>query len=499
MQTGKPSTKSKLKRKAVLYALRHLPRSNFDISFLGSEKGEDDIGKYGEGFKAATVCILRRAGTTVVAASGSQGVVIRLAEEPAEGTTLFPFVYDFYDLDKSVPGCVLLIDGTWRALDAAMKVGLTHFFFDQNPLLGSRIAQDGDDYQVYRSTNATGHIFYRNLKRGEIPDIPIVLVLNKPYDRIEKQIAKDRDRKAFGDPVRETFYALWAQHFFFRQSRQEPIVAAAKPVWEQGRGHPLLAAIARVSKAPWSEDGADDLFEKAYYAESQTTNLLLLARFQDIEAHWVRENRRRLPGYFNKFGVMSAERHIEKLNEIAKAEARKKGARRPSRAEAEAITVLRDVLQELAPTLASFHSVKAMSYTVAATDVLLGEFKEQRGYRTLEIFLAESLFVADFAHALAVFLHEHAHVHGYDGSRSFTDALTELIETIVRDRLALNAHESYWQKAVEVVAAERKKAGEGPESNLLAELEPLDRDALLRLVRGLPRSLVAQALKKHQA
>ena len=26
---------------------------------LGSEKGEDDIGKYGEGFKVATVCLLR--------------------------------------------------------------------------------------------------------------------------------------------------------------------------------------------------------------------------------------------------------------------------------------------------------------------------------------------------------------------------------------------------------------------------------------------------------
>ena len=38
----------------------------------------------------------------------------------------------------------------------------------------------------------------------------------------------------------------------------------------------------------------------------------------------------------------------------------------------------------------------------------------------------------DFSEALAVFLHEHAHIFGYDGHRGFTDALTELIEAVVR-------------------------------------------------------------------
>ena len=86
------------------FDLRHL-------FFLGSEKGDEEVGKYGEGFKAATVCILRRKNTSVLAVSGQYGVVIRLSEEPAAGTNLYPLVYDFFDMEKPVAGSVLIVDG----------------------------------------------------------------------------------------------------------------------------------------------------------------------------------------------------------------------------------------------------------------------------------------------------------------------------------------------------------------------------------------------------
>jgi hypothetical protein len=65
--------------------------ASFDLHhlfFLGSEKGDDDVGQYGEGFKAAAVCILRRQGTLLLAASGKIGVIIRLADEAVVGTHL---------------------------------------------------------------------------------------------------------------------------------------------------------------------------------------------------------------------------------------------------------------------------------------------------------------------------------------------------------------------------------------------------------------------------
>ena len=128
---------------------------------------------------------------------GNEGVVIRLPDEPAAGTNLFPLIYDFFELEQPVAGSVLLVDGAWRELCRAMERGLTHFFHEHNPLIGEALTGDGHDFQLFRSTTDGGHIFYRNLKRGDIPDLPIVLVLNKQYARIEKEVAKDRDRKAF--------------------------------------------------------------------------------------------------------------------------------------------------------------------------------------------------------------------------------------------------------------------------------------------------------------
>lgn len=414
------------------FALRHL-------FFLGSEKGDDDIGKYGEGFKAATVCILRRNGTAVVAASGTEGVVIRLSDEPAAGTNLFPLIYDFFDLAQPVVGSVLFVDGAWRNLCRAMEHGLTHFFHERNPLIGELMTGNGPDFRLFRSTTDGGHIFYRNLRRGDIPNLPVVLVLDKPYTRIEREVAKDRDRNAFGDAVRDIFYGVWAKYFFNWQSTQEHIVGAAKPLWQQGQGHPLLAAIARSpGNSRWQASDVERLFGNGFYAESSTRDPRELMRFKEIEADWIREGRCSLPSYFSAFGVISAYQRVRDLNEEAKAEARRKGAHRPTPAENAAIATLREVLRDFAPKIAQFYEEKRTSYTIAATDVLLGEFKQGRGYHSHEIFLAERIFEGDFAEALAVFLHEHVHIHGYDGSRTFTDALTEILETAVRERRSVD-------------------------------------------------------------
>jgi hypothetical protein len=469
------------------------------LFFLGSEKGDDDVGKYGEGFKAAAICILRRSGTSIVAASGTEGVVIRLSEEPAAGTNLFPLIYDFYDLARPVVGSVLLVDGAWRELCRAMERGLTHFFHDRNPLI-SKTLVDGRDFRLFRSTTDGGHIFYRNLRRGDIPDLPVVLVLDKQYARIEKEVAKDRDRKAFGDTVREIFYGIWAKHFFSSRSTQEHVVSAAEPLWKHGRGHSLLAAIARSSwRTSWQSSDAKRVFGNGFYAESPTDDPRELMKYREIEAGWIHEGRRSLPSYFSAFGVVSAHQRTRDLSEAAKAEARKKGAHRPTATENRAIGVLRNVLLDFAPKIGQFYEEKRTSYTIAATDVLLGEFKQGRGYHSHEIFLAERLFESDFAEALAVFLHEHAHIHGYDGSRTFTDALTEILETTVRERHSVDEHERSWEVARKAVVAERKKTEADRKDDALSRLEAYDRDELLAFVRAMPRTVVASALRKQRS
>ena len=53
-------------------------------------------------------------------------------------------------------------------------------------------------FAVYRSNQSDGHVFYRNLRRGRVTGIPVVLVIHKEYVALEKKIQHDRDRNAFG-------------------------------------------------------------------------------------------------------------------------------------------------------------------------------------------------------------------------------------------------------------------------------------------------------------
>ena len=51
------------------------------LFYLGSEKGSDDVGQYGEGFKVAATCLLREHAVTPIVASGREVVCLRVAEQ----------------------------------------------------------------------------------------------------------------------------------------------------------------------------------------------------------------------------------------------------------------------------------------------------------------------------------------------------------------------------------------------------------------------------------
>lgn len=103
--------------------------------------------------------------------------------------------------------------------------------------------------------------------------------------------------------------------------------------------------------------------------------------------------------------------------------------------------------------------------------------------------------MADFPEALAVFLHEHTHILGYDGSRGFTDALTELLEIVVRERKNLDEYEGEWNRAREGVIRERaERTVEHEKWSLDNALAAMDEVRLRELVKRLPSITVRRAL-----
>jgi hypothetical protein len=470
------------------------------LYFLGSEKGPDDVGQYGEGFKAAATCVLRSGTAFLAAASGRKVLRIRVDNQPAGGTHLYPLVYDFFTSPQQIPGNRLIIGGATARLARAMEHGLTNFFYDRNPLIGQEeLAEYDRSFVVYRSRTSDGHIFYRNLKRGEIPGIPLVLVLNKKYNRIEKKIRSDRDRNAFGEEMRNVLYSVWAQYFFTgNPARQRVVVEAARPCWERGEGHPLLAEIARRTRWPAtsSAPGWQRVFADRYFSRSTAKDPAESLRYQTVERQWEKDGRRALPGYFTAFGVPSAAAYLAEQEERAQQEAARNGQHVPSPAEQSGIALLAKVVRGLAPEIMSVFDKGRTSYTVAKTEALLGQLKKGRGYRSREVFLAEAVFESDFSRALAVFLHEHAHIFGHDGSRGFTDALTELLENVVRFRDSLGVQESKWETIRSAVAQERRARGQAREIPAGELLEAMNESELRRLLQQLPPTALDHLLER---
>jgi hypothetical protein len=469
--------------------------AGFDLErlfYLGSEKISDDIGQYGEGFKAAATCLLRDHGVTPVGISGSMLVHVRLADSAVSKTKLRPLMYDFYTITPACPGAMLLLPSCSPVLARELQQGMAHFFFEQNPLLGPKIWESWDHhYALYHSQETDGHIFYRQLKRATIPGLPVVPVMHKASSRIDKKVQQDRDRNAFEDTVLNLCYDVFARGSAVNEVVVLAILEASRPFWE--RGHPLLSALASQRKTSLVTVGTKALFGERYYAVTAAHDAATKLRYEQVEAPWKLESRRQLPSYFTKFGVPSAATHLAHIRERALAEEQQK-ARVTTHAEHGGIRALQRALDDLASPLARLFATKHVRYSVADTEAILGALKQGRGYQSIEVYLAATVFTEDFARALAIFLHEHAHIFGYDGSRGFTDALTELIEGVIRHRGALDNYEHDWEIAREQVHAERGTARSEDEKSIAQQLETLERDALLRLLERIPGAVLRPLL-----
>jgi hypothetical protein len=455
------------------------------LFYLGSEKGEDDIGQYGEGFKVAATCLLRDHSVTVAAGSGRDVLRLRVAEQAVADTKLYPVEYDFFQ-GEEIAGTHLWLGGCSRKLAKAMAEGLNHFLHEGNPLLGAKRWSDyRSDFAIYDATDGKGHVFYRGLKRGEIEDVAVILVINKKYEAIERKVSKDRDRNAFGEDMMDLFYRHFARYALRGHSDgQRVIVEAAERVWL--RGHPLLSALAETVRA-WPAPLARQVFGDGYYARCSSSNPTEQLEIDRLERGWREAGKHCLPAYFSRFSALNAREEMRHAREKALEESKRQDQRSPTTAEMEGVRVLSRALRELTPEVGAVFDKGKTSYTVAETEILLGQLKSGRSYRSREVFLGADVFMADFPAALATFLHEHAHIFGCDGSRGFTDALTELLETVVRCRGELDRYEEAWSAASAAAASERKTVRVGSdEEPTEAWLGERSADELQNLLRRLP-------------
>jgi hypothetical protein len=463
------------------------------LFYFHSEKGEGDVGQYGEGFKAAVACLLRQEGVLFAQSSGSH--VLRISVEP---TGFRPLVYDYFSHESDREGTAMMVRGASPQFARQMREGMSHFFHGGNPLVGEELLRH-HSFAVHRSTTSDGYVFYRGLRRAMMPGLPLVLVLNGVKKEVEKLVGQDRDRNAFGEKILDAFYNVWAKEFFAsRYERQRIAVEAARAYWE--KGHPLLARIASKFRynERWSEAQSLELFGEKFFAVTSPRSLSMNDRIEveRLETEWGRAGRHHVPEYFRRFGVPHAETTLAERKVRAAKEAKDSELRRPSPAENAQLEFLATVVRGLAPHIMSAFDRATTVYIVARTEVLLGELRRNRGYRVREVFLSEAFFEEDFAGGLAIFLHEHAHIFGGDGSRGFTDELTDLLATVLRCRDILVTPAERWSDLRGQLLRERQVV---PEKRTPGEeLRALGEEELRALLLGLPPTILEATLRQRR-
>ena len=256
---------------------------------------------------------------------------------------------------------------------------------------------------------------------------------------------------------------------------------SGRPCWNQG--HPLIAEIAKANYRPWDQVTLDNLFHGKYFARSFSRDAAQQLEYSQFEQQWQQKGLQALPAYFATFGLPNAGQHLLTLQQRIRDQSR----RRPTPAEANSVEMLRETLRELKPEIMTVFDAGRTEYTVAKSKVVLGELRQDRHYSSQEVFLATDVFEADFAEAFAVFVHEHAHIFGYDGSRGFTDALTGLLETVVAHRKDLDPYETRWLALRDQVREERRHHAIRSELPLEDRLDLLSEAELRSLLKHIPQ------------
>lgn len=382
---------------------------------------------------------------------------------------------------KKTKGTRLLLDQCPQVIAEEFHRGLSFFYYPENPLFGTELARTYEkDIFVYQSSDGRGYVFYGRLLRALL-EVPIVLVCNREYKKIEAKIQHDRDRKAFTNEVLDSLLQSVMPNFAYDA---EAITKVLEPWWV--KGHKVLSALAK------PRDVSRFKFPRNYYARSVVSNrdtADFYARIKSVEEEFQRKKYIQCPAYMAKLGMQSARSVIEMEDTKRKALHSKIHLRKPNKLERQGLEVLTSFISSVHASLADVYATA--KYTIGSSDDLLGELRDKRDWQSREVYLSRKIFRSHFARAVSILLHEWAHVHGFDGSRGFTDALTEVIEEIIGRKKDIVKYEREWEKVRSEIQSQDDEADVG----IYGYVEQLTSNEKTKLLQSLPEEELMRLLR----
>ena len=460
--------------------------SEFDyksLIYLGSDKGNSDIGQYGEGFKAATVNAMRNHGCIVQVRIKNLIMEFFFKDEKI-GETIKKVIMCKMTTTSKIIGTKLILKNCSQDIIDEFKFGKNYFYYETNPLFGKILTKHySNDIFIYKSIQEdVGYIFYGKLLRAKL-EVPLVIVCNRIYKSIDQKIKHDRDRKAFNDAVLEQLLK-----YIFKQVTIPKIVPVLKPWWSSG--HKIL----RILSSGWQKMSVK--FPENYYAKhskTNTRNSSMQMEVDQIEREFQEKGYIQCPVYMAKFGMKNAVSMIRNRLDQIKKKHQTLYTRKPSELETQALNILKEYVRNIDSLLVNRFAYA--KYTIGDSDEIVGELRIGRSYRANAVFLSKSFFRLNFADALAIIVHEWSHIYGYDGSRGFTDALTNLVAKIINNREKLDEVEENWRKISFKIKTKQLAEKAIPHMNTI--VKKLSKEQRIQLLNSIPEEELMKLIEKE--
>jgi len=434
---------------------------------------EANAGYYGEGFKMAALCAVRDMKWKVEAASRDWRLIVTTKNVAVEGRMLQSLAYEIYEAEQYFSGANIVIKNMDEEDCHIFQSVLKHFYYPQNPLIAKLIFENSK-YKIFHRSEVEnprlysmlvntrgGGVVFCNYQLRAFIDAPLVIFV-KGYHK------NDRDRSYLNDS--ETLEILFEASLCLDASAAYEVLTLIRKKWGYMNAARKYSYWPRIIDALIEKilknDVLKNLFKIKYnkiYAmkplDSRDSYSIYRRRAAMV---WHKKNK---PGFdlvVSEFEALG----IELLENACEAEGGYPVVRKPDKFERTKISKLIKIATKMLPpcfisrnisncrvfddytggtTLgrailskrdsivsAKYQFLKAIKEKCRQCKEKMCGFDPIAKYELEGVELNSKLLTnKDFAGALAVYIHELAHIYGQDGSDKFGRALERAIRSII--------------------------------------------------------------------
>ncbi len=441
------------------------------LQYIGASTKRDGnaqylAGKFGEGFKIASLCAYRDYKISVHMESRDWALdVIKIPGE-IDGHSMDFLGYDIRERPYE-DNAVLLLGNVNGQAYQNFQTAMQSFFYPENPSFGECIASTRD-YAVYTvkpsgtsgEHEMNGKVFASMQERAEIHRIPLIFC-NHGYNPDRED---DRDRWGFGfcdieDAVSEIVVRLEGEVL-------RKVFMAFSPYWgtsgkktEDVDWSSLIRKMVRkISDDPTVCQKVYECLKDCYIADVKSFVIRRDKNKYRTAMSWFRASEfygrlKILPYYFSDLGIDTIYSLCEKydgFHVIYEPDALQKG--RIQILQKVARDVFADMIcYEILPECRVIVNKRTPNDGFAVTDASKSAARSRMGLKVVycitEINLRKGLFDQDaFPEAVTVYMHELLHQFGGDASRQFRTAIQAMNYRIMQSFVKMEKYEEMWRR-----------------------------------------------------